>query len=81
MLLLFLVIVVPTIGVLWFVGVAIRNEQLANRQRLTDVYWANLQILQQQIPIKLNSIQTLHPIRSGIADNRLGYLELSRPHS
>ena len=55
------------------------------KQNFKLITWPNLavrnQILQQQIPIKLNSIQTLHPIRSGIADNRLGYLELSRPHS
>jgi signal transduction histidine kinase len=48
-LLLVVVVMIPTIGVLWFVGVATRNEQLANRQRLTDAYRTNLVQVQQKI--------------------------------
>lgn len=47
--LLVVVVMVPTIGVLWFVGVAIRNEQLANRQRLSDAYQSNLIQVRAQI--------------------------------
>jgi len=37
------VVVLPTAGVLWFMSEAMRNEQLAVRQRLTDIYKAQLE--------------------------------------
>lgn len=49
MLLLLIVVMVPTIGVLWFVSVAMRNEQLASRQRLSDAYRTHLQHVQQTL--------------------------------
>lgn len=49
LLLLLAAIVVPTIGVLWFVGVAMKNEQLAGRQRLADAYRAHLSNLQRAL--------------------------------
>ena len=40
---------VPTVGVLWFAGVAMKNQQLATRQRLMDAYRGHLDNIQQQI--------------------------------
>ena len=48
-LLLLFVVVVPTIGVMWFVSVAMKNEQLASRQQLTDAYGAHLRNVQHQL--------------------------------
>jgi signal transduction histidine kinase len=48
-LLLLIVVMVPTIGVLWFVSVAMRNEQLASRQRLSDAYRTHLLHVQQTL--------------------------------
>jgi signal transduction histidine kinase len=48
-LLLLIVVMVPTIGVLWFVSVAMRNEQLASRQRLSDAYRTHLLHVQQNL--------------------------------
>ncbi len=48
-LLLLIVVVVPTIGVLWFVRVAMENEQLASRQRLTNAYRTQLQFVRRQL--------------------------------
>ena len=47
--LLLVVVMVPTIGVLWFVSVAMRNEQLASRQRLSDAYRTHLLHVQQRL--------------------------------
>lgn len=49
MLLLLIVVVVPTIGVLWFVRVAMENEQLASRQRLTNAYRTQLRFVKHQL--------------------------------
>lgn len=49
MLLLLVVVMVPTIGVLWFVSIAMRNEQLASRQRLSDAYRTHLLHVQQRL--------------------------------
>lgn len=49
MLLLLVVVVVPTLGVLWFVGVAMDNEQLAARQKLADAYRAHLLAIQHRL--------------------------------
>ncbi|MEM1182432.1 MAG: hypothetical protein AAGM22_29060, partial [Acidobacteriota bacterium] len=40
--LLLLVVLVPTLGVLWFMDQAMRNERLAVRQKLSEVYRASL---------------------------------------
>jgi len=49
LLLLLVVVLVPTVGVLWFMSQAMRNEQLAVRQKLSDVYQAQLHGLQQEL--------------------------------
>jgi len=41
--LLLFVVAVPTLGVLWFAAVAMENQQLATKQRLTEVYRGLLQ--------------------------------------
>ena len=43
-----LVALVPTVGVLWFMSVAMRNERLAVQERLTAVYANHLGSLQQR---------------------------------
>ncbi|MEO1084851.1 MAG: hypothetical protein AAFY88_11470, partial [Acidobacteriota bacterium] len=40
--LLLVVVLVPTLGVLWFMGQAMQNERLAVRQKLREVYQARL---------------------------------------
>lgn len=47
--LLLVVVLVPTVGVLWFMSQAMHNEQLAVRQKLSDVYRAQLQTLQRDV--------------------------------
>lgn len=42
-------VVLPTGGVLWFMNEAIENEQLAVRQRLTDVYASQMAIASAQL--------------------------------
>lgn len=49
LLLLLVVVLVPTSGVLWFMSQAMGNEQLAVRQKLSDVYQAELIGLQQEL--------------------------------
>ena len=49
MLLLLIVVMVPTIGVLWFVSVAMSNEQLASQQRLSDAYRTHLLHVQRNL--------------------------------
>jgi signal transduction histidine kinase len=48
-LLLLIVVMVPTIGVLWFVSVAVHNEQLASQQRLSDAYRTHLLHVQETL--------------------------------
>ncbi len=49
LLLLLAVVLLPTVGVIWFMSQAMRNEQLAVRQKLRDVYDAQLQGLQREL--------------------------------
>ncbi len=51
LLLLLAVALLPTVGVLWFMSQAMRNEQLAMRQKLSDVYQAQLHGLQQELQL------------------------------
>lgn len=44
-----LVALVPAVGVLWFMSVAMRNERLAVQERLADVYLNHLTSLQRQV--------------------------------
>ncbi len=62
-LLLLVVVMVPTIGVLWFVSVAMHNEQLASQQRLSDAYRTHLLHVQETLDERwkgiANELQTL----------------------
>ncbi len=49
--LLLVVVLVPTIGVLWFMSQAVRNERLAVRQKLRNVYQAQLLGLQRELQL------------------------------
>ena len=53
-----LVALVPTVCVLWFMTVAMRNERLAVQERLTDVYLNHLTSLQRQVTSFWQSRQT-----------------------
>lgn len=44
-------VLLPTAGVLWFMSEAMRNEQLAVRQKLQDVYRAQLLGVQQELQL------------------------------
>lgn len=46
---LMLVIIIPTICLLWFVSEAVRNERMAMRQRVTELYKARLESLQPML--------------------------------
>ncbi len=48
-LLLLLVVLVPSVCLLWFVNRAAQNEQLAVRQKLVDAYRANLLLAQERL--------------------------------
>ena len=48
-----LVALVPAVGVLWFMTVAMRNERLAVQERLTAVYANHLASLQRSVTAKL----------------------------
>ncbi|MEM7350433.1 MAG: HAMP domain-containing sensor histidine kinase [Acidobacteriota bacterium] len=43
------VVLLPTAGVLWFMGEAVRNERFAVRQRLSQAYQTHLAKMEQQI--------------------------------
>ncbi len=49
MLLLLLAVLVPSVCLLWFMNQAVRNERLAVRQKLADVYGVNLTLVQNQL--------------------------------
>ncbi len=51
LLLLLAVVLLPTAGGLWFMNQAMRNEQLAVRQKLSDVYQAQLVGLRQELQL------------------------------
>lgn len=68
MLLLLVVVMVPTIGVLWFVSVAMRNEQLASRQRLSDAYRTHLSHVQQTLDERWLEIADRLQTSASVAD-------------
>lgn len=49
MLLLLIVVIIPTIGILAFVSIAMRNEQLASRQRLLNAYQLQLELVRNDL--------------------------------
>jgi hypothetical protein len=42
---LMLVVIIPTVCLLWFVSEAVRNERMAVRQQLTELYQSQLESL------------------------------------
>lgn len=48
-LLLAIAVILPTVCLLWFMSHAVKNERLAVRQKLTDVYWQRLDRLIQKV--------------------------------
>jgi signal transduction histidine kinase len=48
-LLLAIAVILPTVCLLWFMSQAVRNERLAVRQKLTDVYQQRLEIMSKRI--------------------------------
>src|SRR5690349_12064864 len=48
-LLLVLVVLVPSICVLWFMNRAVKNERLAVRQKLIEVYRGQLSVVQDRL--------------------------------
>ena len=73
-LLLLIVVMVPTIGVLWFVSVAMRNEQLASQQRLSDAYRTHLLHVQQTLDEQWKTIAKELQALSG-ADDEIGIVK------
>ncbi len=73
-LLLLIVVMVPTIGVLWFVSVAMRNEQLASQQRLSDAYRTHLLHVQQTLDEQWKTIAKELQALSG-ADDEVGIVK------
>lgn len=49
LLLLVLAVLLPTLGVLWFMNAAVRNERLLVRQRLAEAYKANLALVRDRV--------------------------------
>ena len=81
---LMLVIIIPTVCLLWFVSEAVRNEQMAVRQRLTEVYQTQLESLPSKLQDyweqKINRLSAVDPgmspgerfnvmIKSGLSDS------------
>ena len=81
---LMLVIIIPTVCLLWFVSEAVRNEQMAVRQRLTEVYQTQLESLPSKLQDyweqKINRLSAVDPgmspserfnvmIESGLSDS------------
>ena len=66
--LLLIVVLVPTVGVLWFMGQAVENEQLAVRQQLRDVYQARLLDYRQQLQHHWQTVSNELGARDGELD-------------
>lgn len=94
LLLLLVVVLLPTVGVLWFMSQAMGNEQLAVRQKLTDIYRVQLVQLQQELqlywqarstqlepqnPGKPASYHFAQQVREGWADSVVIYGPGGRP--
>jgi signal transduction histidine kinase len=92
--LLLVVVLVPTVGVLWFMSQAMHNEQLAVRQKLGDFYQAQLVALQWELELswqarsaKLGVQKGNQPasrvfaerVRAGLADGVVVYDPSGRP--
>ena len=94
LLLLLVVVLVPTVGVLWFMSQAMGNERLAVRQKLSDIYQAQLVGLQQELQLYWQARSTeldvqdpalpasrvfAQRVRDGLADSVVVYNATGRP--
>ncbi len=94
LLLLLVVVLVPTVGGLWFMTQAMRNERLAVRQKLSDAYQAQLLGLQHELQAywqdRSNELDMQDPslpgsrvfaerVRAGLADGIVVYDTSGRP--
>lgn len=65
-LLLAIAVILPTVCLLWFMSQAVRNERLAVRQKLTDVYQQRLDRLNRKLDdLWSNRIQSLETTSAG----------------
>lgn len=72
LLLLLVVVLVPTLGVLWFMSQAMGNERLAVRQKLSDVYEAQLLEVQHELRLYWRNRSTALEVRDPtLPDSRL----------
>ena len=91
---LLVVVLVPTVGVLWFMSQAMQNERLAVRQKLSDVYQAQLLGLQRELQLYWQARSTeldvqdpdlpgsrvfAERVRDGLADSVVVYDSTGRP--
>ena len=53
-LLLAIAVILPTVCLLWFMSQAVRNERLAVRQKLSDIYKQRLEIIGKRIVVIIN---------------------------
>jgi signal transduction histidine kinase len=85
---LMLVVIIPTVCLLWFVSEAVRNERMAVRQKLTEVYQSQLESLPPMLQTfweqKINKLSAIDPsmspserfnkiIGSGLSDSVILY--------
>lgn len=85
---LMLVVIIPTVCLLWFASEAVRNERMAVRQRLTELYQSQLESLPLELQTfwekKINKLSAIDPgmspaerfnkiIGSGLSDSVILY--------
>ncbi len=75
LLLLLVVVILPTAGVLWFMSQAVRNESLATRQKLREVYQDQLADLRGALDRhwqdRLDSLEAVDPNLTATGDPQL----------
>ncbi len=69
-LLLAIAVILPTVCLLWFMSQAVKNERLAVRQKLTDVYQLRLDILSKNVDDlwsnRINTVLQKAPANQGV---------------
>ena len=55
--LLLFAVLVPAVGLLWFMGAAMRNERFAAKQKLTDIYRDQLLSAQARLEQRWNEVR------------------------
>ena len=75
--LLAIAVILPTVCLLWFMSQAVRNERLAVRQKLTDVYQQRLDRLSQKVDdLWSDRIDSLGPQATGLEGAEVFGLQL-----